>query len=97
MEVMDKMKKTVSALKARKNLGQILEEVFYKGDQVIIERAGKPMAAMVPIWLLEQWQEQRDIFFELIAEVWQKNKKVPQEKIEEEVEEAVSSARKKTK
>jgi hypothetical protein len=36
---MDVVKK-VNALKARKNLGQLLEEVYYKGDQYVIERAG---------------------------------------------------------
>ena len=39
--------KTLNALKARQNFGQMLEEVYYKGDQFIIERAGKPMAAVV--------------------------------------------------
>jgi hypothetical protein len=41
--------KTVNALKARQNLGQMLEEVFYQDAQFIIERAGKPMAAVVPL------------------------------------------------
>ena len=30
----------------------------YMGDQFIIERAGKPMAAVVPIWQHEAWQKQ---------------------------------------
>ena len=30
----------------------------YRGDQFIIERAGKPMAAVVPIWQHEAWQKQ---------------------------------------
>jgi hypothetical protein len=30
--------KTVNALKARKLLGQLWEEVFYKGDHYVIER-----------------------------------------------------------
>jgi prevent-host-death family protein len=50
--------KTINALKARQNLGQMLEEVYYKGDQFIIERAGKPMAAVVPLSLLEELQKQ---------------------------------------
>jgi prevent-host-death family protein len=45
----DEMVKKVTALKARKNLGQLLEEVYHRGDQYIIERAGKPMAAIVPL------------------------------------------------
>ncbi len=91
------MKKTVSALKARKNLGQLLEEVFYKGDKIIIERAGRPMAAVVPVWLLEQWQEQRKIFFEVILALWEKKKNIPVERIEREVEEALSKVRCKSK
>jgi antitoxin (DNA-binding transcriptional repressor) of toxin-antitoxin stability system len=43
------MVKKVNALKARQNFGQMLEEVYYKGDQFIIERAGKSMAAVVPL------------------------------------------------
>jgi len=45
----DEMVKKVTALKARKTLGQLLEEVYYRGDQYVIERAGKPMAAIVPL------------------------------------------------
>jgi prevent-host-death family protein len=51
--------KTISAIKARKNLGQLLEEVYYQGAQYIIERAGRPMAAVVPLPELEKLQEQR--------------------------------------
>jgi prevent-host-death family protein len=48
------MVKKMNALKARKNLGQLLEEVYYKGDQYVIERAGRPMAAVVPVWQLQE-------------------------------------------
>jgi prevent-host-death family protein len=44
----------INALKARQTLGTLLEEVFYREEQFIIERAGKPMAALVPISQLEQ-------------------------------------------
>ena len=63
------MEKTVNALKARQNLGAILEEVYYKGDQYIVERAGKPMAAVVPISQYLQWKKQRERFFAAIDEV----------------------------
>jgi prevent-host-death family protein len=49
--------KKINALKARQNLGTILDEVFYRDNQFIIERAGKPMAAVVPVWQLEEWQK----------------------------------------
>jgi len=41
------MHKTISALKARQNLGQVMNEVALRGDEYIIERAGKPLVAMI--------------------------------------------------
>ena len=48
--------KTVTAMEARKNFGTILEEVHYKGERFVIARAGKPMAAVVPLSQLEELQ-----------------------------------------
>jgi len=85
---MDVVKK-VNALKARKNLGQLLEEVYYKGKQYVIERPVRPMAAVVPIWQLEEWQKRGEWFFGMVEELWQENKGVKPEVIEREVAEAV--------
>jgi antitoxin (DNA-binding transcriptional repressor) of toxin-antitoxin stability system len=49
--------KTINAMKARQTFGQMLEEVYYKGDLFVIERAGKPMAALVPLPLLAELQK----------------------------------------
>lgn len=87
------MVKKVNALKARQNLGQLLEEVYYKGDQYIIERAGKPMAAVVPIWQLEEWQKRRERFFKMVEETQAKSQEVPPEVIAQEVREAVQAVR----
>ena len=42
------MRRTVSAMEARKKFGELLESVYYRGDLVTIERAGKVMAILVP-------------------------------------------------
>ena len=81
--------KTLNALKARQNFGQMLEEVYYKGDQFIIERAGKPMAAVIPLWQLEEWQKHRERFFAAVQAVHQRNQKVKPTIIERDVEERV--------
>ena len=91
------MVKKVNALKARKNLGQLLEEVYYKGDQYVIERAGRPMAAVVPVWQLEERQKRQEKFFGLVEKAWERNKKVRPEIIEREVEEAVRAVRAQTR
>ncbi len=86
--------KKINALKARQQLGELLEGVYYKGDQYIIERAGKPMAAVVPLWQLEEWQQRRTEFFAKVEALWEKNKDAAPEVIEQEIEEAVRMVRK---
>ena len=49
------MVKTVTALQARHNLGELLEGAFHRGDQFVIERAGKPMAAVVPLHMVPDY------------------------------------------
>ena len=88
------MEKTISALDARRKLGQLLEEVFYQGNQFIVERAGKPMAVIVPISQYRQWKEHRERFFAMIGEVRAKNEDIPPEVIEAEVEDAIQTIRK---
>jgi prevent-host-death family protein len=87
------MVKKVNALKARQNLGRLLEEVYYKGDQYIIERAGKPLAAMVPLWQLQGRKERRDHMLSAVQEVGRRTKKIKPERIEREVEAAVRAVR----
>jgi prevent-host-death family protein len=45
--------KTVSALDVRKHFGQLLDEAA-AGERIVIERAGQPRAALVPLEDLEQ-------------------------------------------
>jgi len=41
------MQKKITAIKARQNFGQIMNEAVLKGDEFIVERAGKAMVAIV--------------------------------------------------
>jgi len=91
------MKRTISAVDARKRLGEILESVYYRGDEVVIERAGKPMAVVIPSSRYEVFersqQRARDELLELIQMNWEKNKDVPPEVIEREIELAIQEVR----
>ncbi|MDC8449467.1 MAG: type II toxin-antitoxin system Phd/YefM family antitoxin [Nitrospira sp.] len=51
------MIETVSTLDIRQRLGDLLNRVALRHDQFVIERKGKPLAAMVPIERLEQMQQ----------------------------------------
>lgn len=87
------MEKKISALDARKRLGQLLEEVYYQGNQFIVERAGKPMAVVIPIGQYQQWKDRRERFFAMVDEARARNAATPPEMIEAEVQEAVLAVR----
>jgi len=89
------MIKTTNALAARKNFGQLLEEAYYRGDEIIIERAGKPMAVIISIEEFENWQTERERDFAVLDEIRAKNKDISPEKIEADVDEAIKAVRKK--
>jgi len=66
------MLKTVSAIKVRQNLGQLMNEVSIKADEYIVERAGKPLVAIIPIEKYLNMKSNREDFFRLYSTL-QKN------------------------
>ena len=87
------MLKTINALKARRNLGQLLEEVFYKGDQFVIERAGKPMAVVISPSEYEAYKRQREQDMKVFDEIRKKNKGAELEEVQRDVQEAIEAVR----
>ena len=87
------MVKKVTALNVRKKLGQLLEEVYYKGDQFVIERAGRPMAAVVPVWQLEERATRKERLFGMVGEVWQRTRNLKSGIVEQEVKQALKAVR----
>ena len=87
------MKRRVSAMEARRRLGELLEGVFYRGDEVVIERAGKAMGVVIPEGRYAQIERSREEFFAMVEENWEHNKDVPSEEIERAIEEAVREVR----
>ncbi len=51
------MEKVVDATVARRQLGTLLDEVYYKGESIIIERKGKALAKIVPLETKEDTSE----------------------------------------
>ena len=88
------MYKTISALKARQNLGQVMNEVAIKGDNYIIERAGKPLVAVIPIEKYQSLQEEWDEFLESVSTMSANIKEEDNETVDRLVDEAVRAYRK---
>ena len=87
------MKRRISAVEARKRLGEILESVHYRGDEIVIERAGKAMAVVIPAERYEAMEKSRERLFELIEKNWERNKDAPFEEVEREVQRAAKEVR----
>ncbi|MGR3177621.1 MAG: type II toxin-antitoxin system Phd/YefM family antitoxin [Candidatus Anammoxibacter sp.] len=43
------MLKTITAMQARQKFGELMNEVSIRHDEYIVERAGKPLVAIIPI------------------------------------------------
>jgi prevent-host-death family protein len=87
------MKRRLTAVEARKKLGAILDGVYYRGDEVVIERAGKPLAVVVPAHIYENMERRREEFWRLIEETREKNKDVPADVLQAEADEAIAEVR----
>jgi prevent-host-death family protein len=87
------MLKTISAIKVRQNLGQVMNEVALKDDEYIIERAGKPLVAIIPIEQYQSLKKERREFFRMVDEIQKGTKKAAGSLIDAEIEEAVKSYR----
>ncbi|MDA1062324.1 MAG: type II toxin-antitoxin system Phd/YefM family antitoxin [Chloroflexi bacterium] len=83
----------MSAGDARKRLGELLEGVFYRGDEVVIERAGKAMAVVIPAERYEAMERGRERMFALVEQAHERNRDAPLAEIDDEVAKAIAEVR----
>ena len=59
---------TLGLIKARESLSEIIDGVAHHGDAYIIQRHGRPAAAIVPMQVYEAWKQRREEFVALIRQ-----------------------------
>ncbi len=64
------MTKRIPAMTARKNFGELLENVYHRGDEIIVERAGKPMGVLIPMAQYQKLERQRTDAIAKIEQLW---------------------------
>lgn len=64
------MTKRVPAMTARKNFGELLESVFYRGDEIVVERAGKAMGVLIPVEQYRKLEQQRNDALARMETLW---------------------------
>jgi prevent-host-death family protein len=91
------MVREAPAMTVRQNLGELLNEVQYRGDSVVITKGGKPVAAIVDISLYERIRRMREDFDRMLDELAEAGKRLPASEVESLVADAVAGARRKVR
>jgi len=87
------MAKRMSAKDARSKFSDLLGTVNYGGEEVIVERSGRPVAAVIPVPVYERLVAERQTRFEVIERVRSRLPKTSSEAPETDVREAVAKVR----
>jgi prevent-host-death family protein len=85
----------VSAVNFRQNLGEMLNQVQYRNDSIVINKDGKPVAALVDAELFARIRRMRERFDSLTGYIAQAYADVPAEQGMAEIEAAVAAERRK--
>lgn len=87
------MSQTITAKELEANLGSYLSKVANDGDRIVVERQGKPAAALVPVAVLRAYEESRRRFFDAMESAAEKMRDIPEAEIEAEIDQAVREVR----
>ncbi len=86
------MTKRISAMDLRKRLGQVMNEVSLRDDAYIIERDGRPIVAVLPLWKFRQLEERKERFWRSVEEFRKEGRKAGNT-LPSVIEEAVRAAK----
>ncbi len=83
----------VNAVNFRKNLGEMLNQVQYRNDSIIIHKDGKPVAVLVDAELFTRIRRMRDRFDALSERIAEAYAQMPVEVGMAEIDAAVAQER----
>ena len=84
----------VSAVNFRQNLGEMLNQVQYRNDSIVINKDGKPVAALVDAELFARIRRMRERFDTLSQRIADTYADLPVEQGLAEIDAAVAAERK---
>jgi prevent-host-death family protein len=83
----------VNAVNFRQNLGEMLNRVQYRNDSIVIQKDGKPVAALVDAELFARIRRMRERFDELSDRIAISFASVPEDVGSAEIDEAIARER----
>jgi prevent-host-death family protein len=84
----------VNAVTFRQNLGEMLNQVQYRNDSILIHKDGKPVAALVDADLFARIRKMRERFDALSSRIAEAYAGVPEDEGMAEIDAAVAAERK---
>jgi prevent-host-death family protein len=84
----------VNAVNFRQNLGEMLNQVQYRNDSIVISKDGKPVAALVDAELFARIRRMYDRFDALSSRLAEGYRDVPEEEGLTEIDALVAEERK---
>lgn len=84
----------IGARDIRQRFAEILGKVGFGGDIAVVERSGKPMAALIPIEMYEQMIAEREARFQIVEKIRAIQANFTPEEIERDVAQAIKKVRK---
>jgi prevent-host-death family protein len=87
------MAKVIDTQEVRDHLGDIINQAYYRGDEFLVQRRGKPLVAIIPYEVYERLRGQRDDAFKVLHDIWDANPTVDNAQVVEDVREAVAELR----
>ena len=79
------MERVLGITRAREEFSDIIGQVQYQGDSIIISRHGKPAAAVVPMEVYENWKRQREAFFDAVRKIQEANQGADPDQVMQDV------------
>ena len=83
----------ISALEARRQLGELMNRAYYGGESFIVKRDDLPMIKIEPIYSDREKEQARQAFFAFVDRVRQELATQNEEEVDQAFEEALQNAR----
>jgi prevent-host-death family protein len=87
------MQRNISTQELKTRIGEVVDAVRLRGDRYIVQRRGKPVAALVPLHINVNYEQDRRELFALMRSVAQRNRAVPDADVEAAIDQALAEVR----
>ena len=91
------MAKRIGTVEARQSFSRLVSEAGFRGEHIIIERSGTPLAVLIGFGeyerLMAAQTQEREARFKRLLSVAGRNPDVPPEQVEADIAEAVAAVR----